>query len=134
MEKDVFHFEIITPARSVVSDDIESFEAPGVVGEFQVLAGHTPFLTGLKIGRVTYVKDGKKTHLSISGGFCEVKQDSAVILALTAESSGEIDRERSDDARKRAQQRLKSKEESIDFARAQAALDRALNRLHVVEM
>jgi len=134
MADKTFHIEIITPEKVLVSDDIESFEAPGTAGEFQILAEHTPFLTGLSIGAVTLNKSGKKSIISITGGFCEVKQSKAVILAQAAELSDKIDVMRAKEARKRAEDRLKSNNQDIDAARAQAALNRAVNRLQVAEM
>lgn len=135
MADNTFHLEIITPGKTLLSDEIVSFEAPGTAGEFQVLAEHTPFLSGLKIGVVTYEKgEGKKGFVSISGGFCEVKQSKAVILAHTAETPDKIDVERAREAEGRAKNRLESKNPDTDLDRAEAALKRALNRLAVAQM
>jgi len=134
MADKLFHIEIITPEKVLVSEDIESLEAPGVSGEFQILADHTPFLTGLKTGPVIFSKSGRKTFISISGGFCEVQPEKAVILAHTAEHSGEIDVKRAEAARDRALKRLESDDPDVDMKRAEAALARALNRLKVAEM
>ena len=103
-------------------------------GEFQILAKHTPFLTDLGIGAITYVKGGKKQFVSISGGFCEVQPHKTLILAHTAESAKQIDVNRATEARKRARERLESKDPAIDLARAQAALERAVNRINVTEL
>ena len=130
MTDSTVHLEITTPEKVLISDDVYSVEAPGVTGEFQILAGHTPFLTGLKIGHVIYNKNGQRTHITISGGFCEAKDNKTVILAHTAENSSEIDKERAEEAKKRAEKRLESKNDSsIDEDRARLALLRALNRL-----
>ena len=131
----MLHFEIITPEKILISEDIDTFEAPGVTGEFQILDGHTPFLTGLKIGHVNFTKNGNKTYISITGGFCEIKQDKVVILAHTAEKASEIDKARANEAKKRAEVRLEAKDNpSIDEERARLALLRAINRLKLVEM
>ena len=108
MADKTFHLEIITPEKVLVSEDIDFFEAPGLDGEFQILDGHTPFLTGLKIGPVIHSKNGKKTFISISGGFCEVMPHKTVILAHTAELSHNIDKSRAKEARNRAEKRLGS--------------------------
>lgn len=135
MADTTFHIEIITPEKTLLSDEIVSFEAPGTAGEFQVLAEHTPFLSALKIGVVTYEKgEGKKGFVSISGGFCEVKQSKAVILAHTAETPDKIDVERAREAEGRAKSRLESKNPDTDLDRAEAALKRAVNRLAVAQM
>jgi len=135
MSESTFHLEIVTPEITVLSEDVDSFEATGTQGEFQILAGHTPFLTGLRIGHVVYSKSGQTKYVSISGGFCEVKENRAVIIAHTAENASEIDRARAEEAKKRAQSRLEVKDNSnIDQERAKLALFRALNRLRVAEL
>ena len=135
MADNLFHIEIITPEKVLISDDIDSFEAPGVAGEFQILADHTPFLTALTVGPITFSKSGKKTFISISGGFCEVQPNKTVILAQTAEISSDIDTARAQAARDRAQQRIETPhDKSIDIDRAQASLARAINRLNVATM
>ena len=127
-----FHIEIITPEKVLVSKNIDYFETPGIDGDFQILSEHTPFLTGLTIGQLIFSKTGKKTYVSISGGFCEVMPQKTVILAHTAELSQEIDKARAEEARDRSQKRLESPEDSsFDTERANAALLRALNRLKV---
>ena len=128
----MLNFEIITPEKILISEDVDTFEAPGVEGEFQIMEGHTPFLTGLNTGHIIFAKNGKKTYISISGGFCEVKKDKAVILANTAEKASEIDKTRAEEAKKRAEVRLEAKDDpSIDEERARLALLRAINRLKI---
>lgn len=129
------HLEITTPEKVLISEDVDSVEAPGVTGEFQILAEHTPFLSGLKIGQVVFSVSGQRNSIAITGGFCEVKDNRAVILAHTAEKSSEIDKERAEEAKKRAKKRLESKDDpSIDEERARLALLRALNRLEASRM
>ena len=130
----MFQLKIITPEKVLLEEDVESVEAPGVDGEFQVLAGHTPFLTGLNIGPLSFSKHGKKTVASISGGFCEVMPKETVILAPAAELSGGIDRKRAESAKGRAEKRIGSDDSGIDTERARMALMRALNRLNVADM
>lgn len=133
MADNQLHLDIITPERTVLSEDIESFEAPGVAGEFQVFANHTPFLSGLKIGHIAFTREGVRDLVAISGGFCEMRENRAVILAHTAEQKLEIDEARAEAAKKRAEQRLEdTANETTDFDRAQLALLRALNRLSAI--
>jgi len=134
MPENTFQLKIITPGKVLVSEQVDTVEAPGIDGEFQILAGHTPFLTGLDIGPVIFSKTGQRSLVSISGGFCEVMPDKTVMLAQTAELSNEIDKSRAEEARKRAAKRLESGDDSIDEARAKKALFRALNRLRVADM
>ena len=134
-EASTFRLEIITPERVLVSEDVDSIVAPGVQGEFQILPGHTQFLTSLKVGPLVYDKSGKKYFLSVSGGFCEVMPTRTVILARTAEPADSIDKARAQAAKERATKRLAAKKEApIDEERAKLALFRALNRLHVADL
>jgi F-type H+-transporting ATPase subunit epsilon len=128
--------EIVTPEKIVVSEDAQIVMAPGVLGEFGVLIGHTPFLTALKAGAVRYTDaQGSEHMVFVSGGFAEALPDRVTVLAESAERRRDIDIERARAALERAQKRLaeqRSKEE-IDFVRAQAALQRALMRLRIAE-
>ncbi|WP_207680246.1 F0F1 ATP synthase subunit epsilon [Desulfonema magnum] len=127
--------EIVTPEKSVVSEDAQIVMAPGSLGEFGVLVGHTPFLTTLKLGAVRYTDaDGKERSIFVSGGFAEALPDKVTILAESAERRRDIDLERAKAALERAQKRLDDqKKEEIDFTRARAALERAMHRMRVGE-
>jgi F-type H+-transporting ATPase subunit epsilon len=130
-----FRLEVITPERVLISEDVDSVILPGSQGEFQILPGHTQFLTSLKIGIVEYDKGGKKHFLSISGGFCEVMPSRTVLLARTAELPNSIDKARAQASKNKAEKRLASKKEiSINEERAILSLLRAINRLKVAEM
>lgn len=126
--------EVVTPEKSVVDEEAQIVVAPGSLGEFGVLIGHTPFLTTLKMGTLRY-KDasGRERVVFVNGGFAEALPDKVTVLAESAERRGDIDVERARSALERAQRRLAQKQEDIDFARAKAALERALNRLKVLE-
>jgi len=128
--------EVVTPEKSVASEEVQIVIAPGTQGEFGVLIGHTPFLTTLKTGAVRY-KDAKGTErfIFISGGFAETLPDKVTILAESAERRRDIDAERARAAFERAQKRLaeEKKREDMDFVRAKAALERALLRLKLAE-
>ncbi len=130
-------FELATPTRMLVTAEVDEVVAPGVEGYFGVLPGHAAFLTTLAPGEVTYRSGQTEHHLAVAGGFAEVRAERVIILAENAERPEEIDRERAERARQRAEMRLQGKspdgsQEEIDFARALTALARALTRLHVV--
>jgi F-type H+-transporting ATPase subunit epsilon len=128
--------EIVTPEKNVVSEDAQIVMAPGTLGEFGVLIGHTPFLTTLKTGAVRYTDTQGHEHLVfVSGGFAEALPDKVTILAESAERRRDIDLERARAAVARAQQRLAEQraKEDVDFVRAQAALHRAILRLKIAE-
>ena len=128
--------EVVTPEKIVVSEEAQIVMAPGVLGEFGVLIGHTPFLTALKNGAVRFNDSkGDEHSIFVSGGFAEVLPGQVTILAESAERRRDIDVERARKALERAQKRLaeaRSKEE-VDFTRAQAALQRAILRLRIAE-
>jgi F-type H+-transporting ATPase subunit epsilon len=126
--------EVVTPEKYVVDEEVEIVVAPGVIGEFGVLIGHTPFLTTLKTGTVRYTDaNGKERFVFVSGGFAEALPDKVTVLAESAERRRDIDVARAKAAQQRAQDRLaQEKAEDIDFLRAQIALERAINRLNLV--
>jgi len=124
--------EIVTPDRLVVSTEAEVVVCPGVEGQFGVLYGHVPFLSALEIGEMYYRDAGKTEYLAVSGGFAEVTGTKVTVVAEAAEFGREIDVERAKRARERAEKRLAmAKTEAIDWARAEAALRRAMARLKV---
>jgi F-type H+-transporting ATPase subunit epsilon len=126
--------EIVTPEKEVVNEETQMVVAPGVLGEFGVLIGHTPFMTSLKIGTVRYTdQSGQERLVFISGGFAEALPNKVTILAESAERRRDIDVERARSAMERAQRRLEEKKADLDFARASAALQRALYRLRLAE-
>lgn len=124
--------ELATPTRLVVSAEVDEVVAPGSQGYFGVLAGHAPLLATLGVGEVIYRIGRDEHHVAVSGGFAEVRNDKVIILADSAETPADIDRTRAERARERAEARLSGRsQEEIDYARAAAALARALTRLQV---
>ena len=125
--------EVATSSRLVIGEQVDEVVVPGLEGYFGVLPGHAAFLTTLGIGELTYRIDRDERHAAVAGGFCEVRNDKVIVLADTVELPAEIDRARAERARDRAEQRLSGRSgEDIDYARAAAALARALVRLQVV--
>jgi F-type H+-transporting ATPase subunit epsilon len=88
---DKFHLEIVTPSRRAISKDVEEVSAPGQEGEFMVMAWHTPFLTMLKSGLITYRIGGETGRLAVGRGYAEVQPEKTTILVERAETSDEID-------------------------------------------
>jgi len=129
---DKLRFELATPTRLVVTAEADEVVAPGVEGYFGVWPGHAPFLTSLGSGEAAYRTGRGERYLAVHGGFAEVSAERVIILADAAEHPEEIDVARAERARARAEQRLAGKiQEEIDYARALAALNRALVRLQV---
>ncbi len=128
--------EVVTPEKAVVKEAVQTVVAPGMLGEFGVLSGHTPFLTTVKTGIVRFTDEtGKEKYLFVSGGFAEALPNKVTILAESAEVSDDIDVERAKAALERAEKRLSEKEQKdkIDRIRAKAALDRALVRVKTAD-
>lgn len=126
--------EVVTPDKSVVSDEAQIVVAPGEYGEFGVLIGHTSFLTTLKIGMLRYKDQGGSERIVfVNGGFSEVLPNKVTILAESAERRRDIDVERAKAAMKRAEERLAqaTEREDVDFRRVQVALQRAITRMKI---
>jgi len=123
--------EVATPTRLVVAEAVDEVVVPGSEGYFGVLPGHAPLLATLGVGELMYRKGTAQYHLALTGGFAEVRNDKVIVLAENAERPDEIDRERAQRAKERAERLLSGREPDVDYARAQAALARALIRLQV---
>ncbi len=121
---------VVTPDRLVVEAAVSAVTIPGASGYLGVLPGHAPLLTELDIGRVTYTRANGEHAIAVARGFAEVLPGRVVILADTAERAEEIDAERAERARQRAEEELRKMTqagESMDQARE--ALRRAISRL-----
>jgi F-type H+-transporting ATPase subunit epsilon len=126
--------EVVTPEKSVVDEDAQIVVAPGTLGEFGVLKGHTTFLTTLKVGALRYTDaNGKDRYVFVSGGFAEALPDKVTVLAESAERRADIDAARAKSALERAEKRLAEgrPQEEIDYIRAKAALERAIQRMRL---
>jgi len=123
--------QIVTPDRLIVQDQVDEVEIPGSEGYFGVLPGHTPMLASLAVGELWYRKGQDKTFLSIAYGFAEVLPDRVTILARLAERAEDIDAERAESARRRAEERLAQPKSDLDYERARVALLKAMARLQV---
>jgi F-type H+-transporting ATPase subunit epsilon len=123
--------EIVTPDRAIVHEHVDEVQVPGSEGYFGVLPGHTPMLAMLQVGQLWYRKGAEKFFLSVAFGLAEVMPDRVIILAQIAERAEEIDVDRAQAARQRAEQRLASRQRDQDLERARVALMKALTRLNV---
>ena len=129
-----FKLEITTPDGVVFKGDVEHVRAPGMMGSFGVLYSHTPFITPLTLGKIEIrTPDGERIYAT-SGGLADVRANTYLILAETAEEVGDIDIERAKEALERARKRLHDPSETIDHARARAAFMRATNRLKIAKV
>jgi F-type H+-transporting ATPase subunit epsilon len=128
---DTFQLEIVTPEKLVVKDQAEEMQIPGKNGYLGILPGHAPLITELSVGEISY-RQGAQTHfLAVAWGFAEVLPDRVTILAETAERADEIDVQRAQEAKQRAEARLQGGKTETDYDRAQSSLQRAETRLDV---
>ncbi len=125
------HLVIVTPERQLFSGLVDQVTVPSSQGYLGILPGHAPLLAELGIGNISYQIAGQSEQLFCSWGFVEVLPDRVVLLAQTAETASEIDLNRAEQAKSRAERRLISKDPNLDFARAELALLRAFHRLEI---
>ncbi len=134
MESNRIRLEVATPYRQVLDVEVDEVIAPGEEGQFGVLPGHTPFLTTITVGELIYRQGNQMKYLAVAHGYAEVEYHRVTVLLDAAELPEEIDVARAEAAMRRAEGRLAElSQEDHDFYDALAALDRAMNRLHVVK-
>ncbi len=123
--------EVITAERQVYADDVEMVVAPGIEGQWGILAHHAPLMTALQPGEILIRKDGEDTYLAVTGGFMEVIGNTVTILADAAEHSEEIDEGRAQAAVELAREQLSQRGSGLQLERVAASLRRAEVRLNV---
>ena len=123
--------EIVTPERSLVSEQVDEVQLPGSEGYFGVLPGHTPLLATLQVGELWYRIGQEKHYLAVAFGFAEVLPERVTVLAQIAERPEDIDIPRAEAAKKRAEDRIAKPQVEIDFERARIAMMKSLIRLQV---
>ena len=124
-----FQLEIITPTQIFTEGQVSYVRAESPDGQFGIMAKHTPSTIALGIGAIKVVKDGKESFYATNGGFADIQPESVLLLLETAELVSDIDIDRAEAAKKRAQDRLKDKK--MDKARSRTAIAKAKNRLRV---
>ena len=105
---DTFEFEIVTPEKLVVRDVAEEMQIPGKNGYLGILPEHAPLITELAVGEISYRNQGYTHRLAVAWGFAEVLPDKVTVLADRAERADEINVRRAEEAKQRAEERLKS--------------------------
>lgn len=132
MNENTLHLEIITPNKTIFTGDVKNFTAPGILGYFEILPKHAPFISTIQPGKVKFVTaNGEEIIFAASGGVVEVHQGNVTFLAETMESKNEIDLQRAQAALDRAQGRLAAREPGTDIVRVADALSRARNRIKI---
>ena len=122
----------MTPAQAIVHDEVDELQLPGEQGSFGVLPGHAPMLAALATGMMWSRKGTEKTYAFIAGGFAEVLPDRVSILAQVAERAEDIDIERAEASKRRAEEQLaRPGVVDLDMERARIAMLRAISRLEI---
>lgn len=130
----VFHLDIVSAEESIYSGPVEFLVAPAQMGEIGIYSRHTPLLTRIKSGMIRIKAQLKEEELIyVSGGMLEVQPDVVTILADTAVRSHDLDEAKAIEAKRIAEEALKSRESEIDYARAQAELIEAMAQLAAIE-
>jgi F-type H+-transporting ATPase subunit epsilon len=124
--------QFVTPERAIVHEDVDEVEIPGADGYFGVLPGHEPLLATMRAGEMWYRKGAEKKFAFVAAGFVEVLPDRVAVMAQVAERAEDIDAERAEAAKRRAEERLARPTADLDFERARIALIRAIARIQVV--
>ena len=129
------HLEIIALDKVAYEDDVDVVVLPGMDGQLGILPRHAPIITVLQPGEIIIRKGGEEFPFAVSGGFAQITPDRVIILADAAERAEEIDIERADAARQRAQEQLAERRSipGVDLAQAEATLRRSLMRLKIAE-
>ncbi|MEM8743918.1 MAG: F0F1 ATP synthase subunit epsilon [Pseudomonadota bacterium] len=125
---DTFTFELVSPERLLISEDVESVVVPGSEGDFQVLSNHAPVLTTLRAGLLDVVlPDGKERRIFVRGGFAEAGPESLTVLAQTAIDSSDLNKAA-------LAQEIKNAEEDVADAKDDPTRDKAQDKLDQLKL
>jgi len=127
----MFIVKIVTPEAPVRTFESTQINIVTPNGEMGILSNHMPLVTMLNISIMSSIHNGKREKYTVAGGVLFFKNNEATILSDAVEHEGDIDLARAENAKKRAEDRLRSKDPQIDAKRAQIALLKALNRIDI---
>jgi len=127
------HLEIVTAERLVLSDDVDQVNAPTKDGRVGILPRHMPLITVLAEGELSIIKNGVRTEFAVFGGFMVVLPDRVTILADSCDRSDEIDLDRAEEARQRAEERIAQRKSDQDMIQAEAELRRAMMQIRIAQ-
>ncbi len=130
----MIHVRIVTPKGIYKEFDTPILNIPTVDGERGLLPNHMPLVTMLTIGVMSSEENGQRNYYAITNGLFYFNDNVAEIMTDTIENRDEIDLDRANSAKARAEKRLQSSDSNIDQKRAELALKRALNRIRVVDI
>lgn len=126
-----YSLKIITPDRVLYDGEVERIIVRTIDGDMAIMRGHIPLVGIVDISTVKLTIDGKEKKAAISSGYIEVRKNETLLMVEAAEWPDEIDIERAQRARKRAEKRLRERESKADISKEEMALRRAINRIEV---
>ena len=127
------NIKVILPSGIIIDEECDCVTIPGVDGDFAVLEGHTPLITKIRPGVLTVDNHNNATEYAIHDGFVTVEEDLITVVTERIEKADEIDKNRAEEALKRAKARLaENASADVDFRRAESALKRALTRIRTI--
>ena len=133
MADNLFKLKIVAPDRTFYEGEASMVEVNTTEGEIGVLKGHIPLTVVIAPGILTITEESGVKKAALHSGFAEILQESVVIMAEIIEWPAEIDLHRAEEAKNRAEERLRTKTPETDIARAETALQRALSRIYVID-
>lgn len=125
-----FRLQIVTPKGIYKDVEVEMLNVATTAGQIGIYANHIPLASVLTVSTMNYIQNGKREYFAISGGFVYIGEKETTIIANTIEAASEIDENRAQKAKERAEKRKASNNPDIDMARAELALKRAINRIN----
>lgn len=131
-EERSFELEIITPERSFYKNMVTMVEFNTTEGQIGVYKNHIPMTVIIKPGVLTITEEEGKKQAALHAGFATILQEKVTILAEVIEWPDEIDLERAESARTRAEERLRVGDAATDIVRAETALLRAMARINTI--
>lgn len=126
-----FHLEIIASDHPFYQGECEMLVFPGIDGKHGIMANHEAMVTCLSPGEIKFQVDGEWHYAAVSEGFVEITPNKVIILADTIEKPEEIDEHRAEEAKIRAEEKLRQKASTQEYYQAKLALNRAMNRLRI---
>ena len=130
----LFNVKILTPERRFMDGDIEALTVNAPDGSVTILADHAPFIMPVSIGTIKIRKDGKWEEAVNSEGFLEVHHLGVLVFVQACERPDEIDTRRAEEARQRAEEKIRQKQSINEYNQSQIALARAMERLRITKM
>lgn len=124
-------FEIITPEKTVYKDEVDELLIPTPDGEIGILPHHIALVTKVSPGELTIKKQKNTTHIAVTGGYAQVQNNTVTILADYAVRSDDIELRKAEEAKERAEKKMKENVSERDFALAEAELQKSLLEIKI---